>query len=196
MIAPARSLKTFGSVAIAAFLLAGCTEDRQFAASAPIAPGGLRRIVRTPVDWELVSQNLVMTVYRCKPLACAKPAFVAFKNRKPLARHPDPEALERFALIDVPKNFLAGDAAQNILSDGKKRESLIRSQAGTALDRPAVLIEARRTDGGNADFVVFNEIFAGPILLQVASTAATLEQAHRNLDLFLSATTLTDGPAV
>ena len=135
-------------------------------------------------------------MFRCKPLACAKPAVVAFKNRPPLARHPDPEALEHFALIDVPKNFLADDAKQSILSDGKRHQVLLQSRVGSALERPAVLIDAKRTVDGKVVFTAYDEIFAGPILLQIASTADTLAQAHANLEMFLAATTLTDGPAV
>lgn len=194
MVSSMKSLKVLGLVVSAALCLTGCTEGPQVAAM-PIPPGGLRRITRAPVDWELASQNVGSAVFRCKPLACAKPAFVAFKNRPPLARHPDPEALQHFALVDVPKNFLADDAKQSVLSDGKRHQVLLRSEAGTALERPAVLIDAKRTVDGKVVFVAYDEIFAGPVLLQVASTADTLAQAHANLDMFLAATTLTDGPA-
>ena len=190
--------KTFALVLFALSCLTGCTDGQQLAAGAPapIPPGGVRRLTRTPVDWELATQNVGMAAFRCKPLACAEPEVVVFRNRPPLARHPDPEALQHFALVDVPKNFLADDAKQNVLSDGKRHQEFLRSQVGTALDRPAVFIDAKRVVDGKVAFVAYDEIFAGPILLQIASTASTLEQAHANLEKFLAATTLTDGPAV
>ena len=51
---------------------------------------------------------------------------VSFIFSKSPTRHPDPEALEKFAKVDLPKSIRAAGAAREVLSDGaEKIETLV-----------------------------------------------------------------------
>ncbi len=91
--------------------------------------------------------NGTQRVYKCKPLACSDPQTVSFIFSKSPTRNPNPEALEKFAKVDLPKSIRAAAAAREVLSDGTEKIETLTSDTATLKGYPSVLNESRLTRG-------------------------------------------------
>ena len=117
---------------VAALVLASGSSIAQTGPAAPakpIGPGGIRVVTRAPEpdNWnEQKNANGTQRVYKCKPLACPDQETVSFIFSKSPTRNPNPEALEKFAKVDLPKSIRAAAAAREVLTDGtEKIETLV-----------------------------------------------------------------------
>lgn len=195
------------SVVLLAFALSAATQSPLFAQSeppkpgaapaAPVPAGGIRVTVRPPVDWvkrELRTGNVMTQVYVCKALACFNPSSVSVKSVPTLARHPDPRALEALAKTTLPKMILAQSASQMILSDGKIVTKILSSKVTELAGYPAIIMETSKTGLPKLEFRAIGLIFAGPIMLIVASQSTVLADAEAHLTSFVSLVTFTEGP--
>lgn len=176
----------------------GCTDARPNLAAGNPPPGGLSITTRTPVDFVALEAkpNPRTTVFQCKPLACAVPAFLSVGSGSSPARHPDPAALERFAKVDLPKQILAKDASDAILSDGKSRTVLLGSRVGTAKGFPAITLDFRKSVDGHVNLLTVVSIFAGPSVVTVKSESAERRLVDKNLQLMLDNITLVEGAPI
>lgn len=168
-----------------------------FPSPAPVPPGGIRVTVRAPVDWvkkELRVGNANTQLYICKALACFNPATVSVKSVPTLARHPDPRALEALAKTTLPKMILAQSASQMILSDGKIVTKILSSKVTQLAGYPAIIMETTKTGLAKPEFHAIGLIFAGPIMLIIASQSTVLADAEAHLNTFVSLITFTEGP--
>jgi hypothetical protein len=87
-------------------------------ASKPLKPGGVRITAKSPEPdkWdEQRSPNGMVRVFKCKPLACPDTASVTIAFLKSPTRHPDPQALEKFAKVELPKSMRALGGTRNSL---------------------------------------------------------------------------------
>ncbi|HTJ02064.1 MAG TPA: hypothetical protein VL492_04680 [Methylovirgula sp.] len=195
------------SVVLLAFALSAAAQSPLFAQAeppkpgatplAPIPPGGIRVTVRPPVDWvkrELRTGNAVTEVYICKSLACFNPSTVSVKSVPTLARHPDPRALEALAKTTLPKMILAQGASQMIMSDGKIVTKILSSKVTELAGYPAIIMETNKTGLPKPEFRAIGLIFAGPIMLIIASQSTVLADAEAHLTSFVSLITFTEGP--
>jgi hypothetical protein len=115
-------------------------------ASKPIKPGGVRITTKAPEPdkWDgQRSANGMVRVFKCKPLACPDAATVTITFLKSPTRHPDPQALEKFAKVELPKSMRALDAAREILSDGAEKIETVSSKTATLKGYPAVVSETK-----------------------------------------------------
>lgn len=157
----------------------------------PIAPGGIRITTRNPMlgNWVCVGQACT-----CKPLACAAPSRVSYSSSPTPARSPNPQALEKFAKVEVPKRIMAANAAQAVLSDGKNKIEVLGSKVTKHLGYPSVLSEAKSTQGNSVVIITTAMIFAGPVLLTVTSLSTDRGVAMTSLGDFIQAMTIEEGP--
>jgi hypothetical protein len=159
-------------------------------AGAPISPGGVRITARNPLQGNWVCKAMSCT---CKPLACAAASVVSYSTGTSPARSPDPQALEKFAKVDVPKRIMAENAAQNILSDGKDKFEMIDTKVSRYHGFPGVLSETKFIKEKGTIFITTAIIFAGPSLLTVKSVSPDRAVAMKSLNEFIQAMTIEEG---
>ena len=106
-------------------------------------------------------------VFKCKPLACPDAETVNIFLKSP-TRHPDPEALEKLAKIELPKSIHALDAAREILADGDAKLETLSSKTATLKGYPAVISETKLTKG-KATYLDTAIMFAGPVMIRLQS---------------------------
>jgi hypothetical protein len=110
------------------------------------------------------------------------------------ARKPDPQALEKFAKIQVPKFLQAMDAAQSAFSGVDSKLEVLVSKVATNKGYPSVVSETRKTQGSAVVFISSAMIFAGPAMITVASVSPDRAVAAKSLNLVLGAMTIQEGP--
>jgi hypothetical protein len=159
--------------------------------AAPISPGGLRITARNPLQGNWLCKGNVCT---CKPLACAAESSVSYSTVPTPARSPDPQALEKFAKVEVPKRVMAANAAQNVLSDGKDKFEMITTKVSRYHGFPSVLSETKFIKDKASVFITSAMIFAGPSLLTVRSISPDRAVAMKSLNEFIQAMTIEEGP--
>jgi hypothetical protein len=177
-------------------LCAGLPAMAQTAAeSAPIKPGAVRLTTRVPEPGNWVAQSKDgKSVLTCKPLACAAASTVVVSSMPTPARKPDPQALEKFAKIQVPKFLQAMDAAQSAFSGVDSKLEVLVSKVATNKGYPSVVSETRKTQGSAVVFISSAMIFAGPAMITVASVSPDRAVAAKSLNLVLGAMTIQEGP--
>ncbi len=164
----------------------------------PVKPGGVRvtTLPPEPDKWDVQrSANGLQRVFKCKPLACADTESVTFVFSKSPTRHPDPQALEKFAKVDLPKRIRAIDAAREVLSDGAEKFETVSSKTATVKGYPAVVNESKLTRGNAAAYVEITIIFAGPAMIRIQSVSPNRELAQKSLAAFIEAMRIEEGPA-
>lgn len=159
--------------------------------SGPIAPGGVRITARNPLQGNWVCSGQACT---CKPLACAAASRVSYSSAPTPARNPNPQALEKFAKIEMPKRIRAANAAQGVLSDGKDKFEVLTSNVAKHHGYPSVLSETKAIKGTSTIFITSALIFAGPVLLTVTSISTDRGVAMSSLNEFIRAMTIEEGP--
>jgi hypothetical protein len=163
---------------------------------APIKPGGVRVTTRVPEPGNWVSQTTKdgKSLLTCRPLACAAASSVVVSTMPTPARKPDPQALEKFAKIQVPKFLQATDAAQSAFSGVESKLEVLGSKVATNKGYPSVVSESRKTQGTTVVFISSAMIFAGPAMITVASVSPDRAVAQKSLNLVLGAMSIQEGP--
>jgi hypothetical protein len=166
-------------------------------ASKPIKPGGVRITTKAPEpdEWDgQRSANGMVRVFKCKPLACPDAATVTITFLKSPTRHPDPQALEKFAKVELPKSMRALDAAREILTDGAEKIETMSSKTATLKGYPAVVSETKFSKGKTATYLDSAIVFAGPVMIRVFSTSQNRDWAKKTLDQFVEVMNIEEGP--
>jgi hypothetical protein len=166
-------------------------------ASKPIKPGGVRITTKAPEPdkWDgQRSANGMVRVFKCKPLACPDAATVTITFLKSPTRHPDPQALEKFAKVELPKSMRALDAAREILSDGAEKIETVSSKTATLKGYPAVVSETKFSKGKTATYLDSAIVFAGPVMIHVFSTSQNRDWAKKTLDQFVEVRNIEECP--
>jgi hypothetical protein len=91
------------------------------ASPVPLKPGGIRITTKAPDPDKWDGQraaNGATRIFKCKPLACSDAETITVLFAKSPTRHPDPQALDKFAKVDLPKSIRAADAAREVLRSG------------------------------------------------------------------------------
>jgi hypothetical protein len=165
-------------------------------ASKPIKPGGVRITTKAPEPdkWDgQRSANGMVRVFKCKPLACPDAATVTITFLKSPTPHPDPQALEKFAKVELPKSMRALDAAREILSDGAEKIETVSSKTATLKGYPAVVSETKFSKGKTATYLDSAIVFAGPVMIRVFSTSQNRDWAKKTLDQFVEVMNIEEG---
>ena len=161
----------------------------------PVKPGSVRVTTRAPEPgkWDLASAG-AQRVFKCKPLACSDSQTVSFSFQKSPTRHPDPQALEKFAKVELPKRTRALAAALGVLSDGAQKVDTLGSGTATLKGYPSVFNEIEFSQGKASIFVHTAIIFAGPAMIRIDSRSPSRELAKKSLDEFIEAMQIVEGP--
>jgi hypothetical protein len=161
----------------------------------PVKPGSVRVTTRAPEPgkWDLASAG-AQRVFKCKPLACSDSQTVSFSFQKSPTRHPDPQALEKFAKVELPKRTRALAAALGVLSDGAQKVDTLGSGTATLKGYPSVFNETEFSQGKASIFVHTAIIFAGPAMIRIDSRSPSRELAKKSLDEFIEAMQIVEGP--
>lgn len=165
--------------------------------SGPIKPGAVRITTRVPDadKWEAQrAANAAQRIFKCKPLACPDAETVTMQFLRSPTRHPDPQALDKFAKVDLPKSIRAADAAREILSDGAEKIDTLTSKTTTMKSYPAVINESKFTRSSMAIYVNTALIFAGPVMIRVQSTSRNRDLAQKSLNEFVDVMKIEEGP--
>ena len=168
-------------------------------ATKPLKPGGVRITTKAPEPdkWDgQRSANGAVRVFRCKALACPDATTVTITFLKSPTRHPDPQALEKFAKIELPKSMRALDAAREILTDGAEKIETMSSKTATLKGYPAVVSETKFAKGKTATYLDAAIVFAGPVMIRVFSSSQNRDFAKKTLDQFVEVMNIEEGPAL
>jgi hypothetical protein len=163
----------------------------------PIKPGSVRVTTRVPEvgKWDVASNpNGSQRVYKCKPLACSDAQTVSFTFQKSPTRHPDPQALEKYAKIELPKRTRALAAALGVLSEGAQKVDTLGSGTAMLKGYPSVFNETQFSQGKASIFVHTAIIFAGAAMIRIDSRSPNRELAKKSLDEFIEAMQIVEGP--
>jgi hypothetical protein len=164
----------------------------------PIKPGAVRIATKSPDPdkWDngIKSANGLQRTFKCKPLACSDADIVVFSFLKSPTRHPDPQALEKFAKVELPKSIRAADAAREIMTDGAEKIETLSSSTTTLKNYPAVLNETKFSRGNISAYGEIAIIFAGPVMIRVQATSANKELAKSSLKSFIDVMSIQEGP--
>jgi hypothetical protein len=192
-----------GAAVICAAILAPSALFAQIAQddpSQPIKPGAVRVTTRSPDTdkWDngTKSANGTQRTFKCKPLACPAAETVVFTFLKSPTRHPDPQALEKFANVDLPKSMRAMDAVREVMTDGAEKIETLSSKTATLKNYPAVLNETKFSRGSVSTYVELAIIFAGPMMIRVQSASPDQDLAQKSLNQFVEAMVIQEGPPV
>jgi hypothetical protein len=163
----------------------------------PVKPGNVRVTTRAPEPgkWDLASAG-AQRVFKCKPLACSDSQTVSFNFQKSPTRHPDPQALEKFAKVELPKQTRSLAAALGVLSDGAQKVDTLGSGTATLNGYLSVFNETEFSQGKASIFVHTVIIFAGSAMIRIDSKSPNREFAKKSLDEFIEAMQIVEGPPV
>jgi hypothetical protein len=136
----------------------------------------------------------MVRVFKCKPLACPDAASVTISFSKSPTRHPDPQALEKFAKVELPKSMRALDAAREILTDGAEKIETVSSKTATLKGYPAVVSENKISKGKTATYLDIDIVFAGPVMVRVISVLQDRDFAKKTMEQFVEGMRIEEGP--
>ena len=163
----------------------------------PVKPGAVRVTTKAPDPdkWDAQkSVNGATRIFKCKPLACSDAEIITILFAKSPTRHPDPQALDKLAKVDLPKNIRAADAAREVLSDGDAKVDTLTSKTTTLKTYPAVVNESRFTQAKAVVYFNTALIFAGPVMIRVQSVSQNRDLAQRTLNEFVDVMKIEEGP--
>jgi len=162
----------------------------------PIKPGEVRVGTRAPPgDWDVqVAPNRSQRVYKCKPLACPDVETVSFTFSKSPTAKPNPKALEKYAVVDLPKTMRALAAARTVMQDLPQQIETLSSKTATVKGYPAVVNETKFTYGKTVNYYQITIIFAGPVMIRMHSWSPDRELSKKTSDAFLELMQITEGP--
>jgi hypothetical protein len=163
----------------------------------PVKPGGIRITTKPPDQDKWDGQraaNGATRIFKCKPLACSDAETITILFAKSPTRHPDPQALDKLAKVDLPKSIRAADAAREVLSDGDAKVDTLTSKTTTLKTYPAVVNESRFTQAKAVVYIDTALIFAGPVMIRVQSASQNRELAQKSLNEFVDVMKIEEGP--
>jgi hypothetical protein len=178
-------------------LLAGCGGRMTAAPLSPERPGTWIKLVNpNPSKWagtagRIRGQALPISIFACKPLACAGAASVAVQIGDSPTRHPDKTALEKAAKL-LPTQAKAQDLMMEAASDGDERIASLSSAVTQIRGYPAIVAENKRTSRGKAQFIFRGDLFIGQALVKIVSASSTRSEARRNFDEFTGVMDIVD----
>ena len=187
------------AAAVTAFVLIpvlSCAQNSGEGAK-PLKPGSVRVTTRAPEPDKWNAQKSAdgrRRVFKCKPLACSDPQTVAFKFMKSPTRHPNPQALEKFAKVDLPKSIRAASAAREVLSDGAEKIETLVSKTATLKGYPSVLNESKLSRAKSTTYLQTAIIFAGPMMIRVQSASPDQKLSQQALAQFIDVMRIEEGP--
>lgn len=132
-----------------------------------------------------------VSIFACKPLACAGAAAVSIRVTRSPTRHPDHTALEKAAKLLLTQTK-AQDLMMDAASDGDERISPVSSKVTEIRGYPAILAETRRTSRGKTRHMLSGHLFIGLQLVQISALATTSAQARRYFDEFVTGLAIVD----
>jgi hypothetical protein len=165
--------------------------------SKPIKPGAVRVTTKAPEPDKWLGQrspNGMVRSFKCKELACPDATTVTISFAKSPTRHPDPQALEKFAKVDLPKSIRALDASRGILTDGAEKVETVSSKTATLKGYPAVVAENKFSRGKTATYFDVAIVFAGPLMIRLDSISQNRDFAKKTLDQFVEVMNIEEGP--
>jgi hypothetical protein len=163
----------------------------------PLKPGAVRVTTKAPDSERWDGQKNAagtLRVFKCKPLACSDAETITITFAKSPTRHPDPQALDKFAKVDLPKSIRAADAAREVMSDGDAKVDTLTSKTTTLKTYPAVVNESRFTQGKKAVYFNTALIFAGPVMIRLQSISQNRDLAQKTLNEFVDVMKIEEGP--
>lgn len=166
----------------------------------PLNPGGVRITTRAPEPdkWEgQRSANGMQRLFQCKPLACSDSETVAIGFSKSPTRHPDPQALDKLAKVDLPKSIQAAhaaNAAHQAPTNGADNVDILSSEPAVLKAYPAVINESKFTRAQLVTYVDTALIFAGPVMIRVESASQNRDLAQKSLNDFVEVMQIEVGP--
>jgi hypothetical protein len=166
---------------------------------APLQRGGVRITtgVPEPDKWNgRKSANGMQRLFQCKPLACSESETVAIGFSKSPTRHPDPQALDKFAKVDLPKSIQATHAANaaQAPTNGADQVDTLSSKPAVLKAYPAVINESKFTRAELVTYVDTALIFAGPVMIRVESASQNRDLAQKSLNDFVEVMKIEEGP--
>jgi hypothetical protein len=167
------------------------------ASPAPVKPGAVRITTKAPDPERWDSQKNAagtLRIFKCKPLACSDAEAITITFAKSPTRHPDPQALDKLAKVDLPKSIRAADAAREVMSDGDAKVDTLMSKTTTLKTYPAVVNESRFTQGKKAVYFNTALIFAGPVMIRLQSISQNRDLAQKTLNDFVEVMKIEEGP--
>ncbi len=139
-----------------------------------------------PDKWRVAnSTDRTRRLYTCKPLACSSPATVLFIFQKGSMTPPSPEALEKFATVDLPKSIRAATAAQAVMTNQAEHIETLFSKPITLKNYPSALNETKIARGLASVYVEIAIIFACPIIIRVELKSPSRDLAKNSLQGFI-----------
>lgn len=201
-------------VAAAGLLLAGCAGTGAHNSPAGLAQGptperpGTRIQWRNPDEgkWQRVratrqvadaragrtgqTQKLV-TIWSCRPLACAGNAAVATESVPSPTRDPNREALERIAKL-IPAEIKARDIMMEAASEGDERMTPLGTKISEVRGYPAILTETKRTSRGKHRYLYRGDVFVGMLIVRVVALSSDRAEAKRSFEAFMAALDIVD----
>ena len=167
----------------------------QAAPDVPLKPGGIRLRLHNPEPGNWITQNRGgKAIFICKPLACAAASQVEVSTGPTPARDPDPQALEHFAKVQMPKLLEANSATREALTDVEEKLETLQSTVSTQKGFPSVLNETKATRNDKVRYITSAMIFAGPALISVQSVSTDRAVALKSLNIVIGALTIEEGP--
>jgi hypothetical protein len=163
----------------------------------PLKPGGVRITtgVPEPEKWDgHKSANGMERLFQCKPLACSESETVAIGFSKSPTRHPDPQALDKFARVDLPKSIQAAHAANRAPAHDQDNVNTLSSKAAVLKAYPAVINESKFTRAELVTYIDTALIFAGPVMIRVESASQNRDLAQKSLNDFVEVMKIEEGP--
>jgi len=185
------------AIASAFFSSSSAARAQPAAEPAPLKPGALRLTTRVPELDKWTAQTDPKTgrrVFNCKPLACPASARVIIYTSPSPTRKPDPQALEKFAKVDLPKMIRANNAAREILTDGAEKTETLVSKTATLKGYSAVVNETKFSRGKTFVYIGHTIIFAGPAMINVQSLSPDRALAKKNASDFIEVMVIEEGP--
>mgnify|MGYP001380127782 CR=1 FL=1 len=163
----------------------------------PLKPGGVRitTAVPEPDKWDgQKSANGMQRIFQCKPLACSDSETVAIGFSKSPTRHPDPQALDKLAKVDLPKSIQATHAGHQAPMNDADKVDTLSSKAAVLKAYPAVINESKFTRAELVTYVDTALIFAGPVMIRVESASQNRDLAQKSLNDFVEVMKIEEGP--
>jgi hypothetical protein len=133
----------------------------------------------------------MMTLWACKPLACAGETVVGTESSPSPTRNPDRSALEKIAKL-IPAEAKARDIMMEAASDGDERLTTLGTKIAEMRGYPAILTETKRTSRGKPRYLYRGDLFVGMFIVKVTAVSVDRAEAKRSFEAFVTALQIDD----
>jgi hypothetical protein len=144
-------------------------------------------VVPTPARYRVLG----VTIFACRPLACAGPASVVFGSHRSPTRDPDRHALEKAAKL-LPTQAKAKDLVMDAASEGEERLTSLSSKVTTIRGYPAIIAETKRTSHRKVTYIYQGHLFIGDRLIKMGAISSRRDEAKRNFNEFVAVLSIED----